>query len=245
MSKQLFSNKDWGVFIGAFNENKMHQHYAIQLSIGLEYGLVLKDLEANKKEGNSFLIKSNVPHQLYCKGNQLLMLINPLSALGHFFLNYIQEDFQPFQHGLVTELENIASKLLQEDISYSFFVEQIQALLTQFVCECENHANTIDERIVIALEYLDKNDDRVILVNELATIVNLSESRFLHLFRNEVGITFRRAQLWKRVAKSIPELKSKSVTAVAYEYGFSDSAHYNKIVNQTFGFSPKEFLKYS
>ena len=245
MSQQIFSNKDWGVFVGTFKKNKQHQHFAIQLSLGLEYELELKEANSKKIKGDSFLIKSNIPHQLACKGNQILFLINPLSSLGHYLLNYIKEDFQPFSHEMITEIRTIALKLLRQEVTCTVFVAQLDVVLNQFICACENHSSFIDERIKVALNFISQHEDRVIPAKELSEIVCLSESRFLHLFKKEVGLTYRRAQLWNRVAKSILDLKTKSVTEVAYHYGFSDSSHYNKIVNQTFGFSPKEFLQYS
>ena len=148
-------------------------------------------------------------------------------------------------HKMVKEIETLASDLLRRSIIYDFVIEQIEIVLSQFICECKSHSNFIDERIKLALQYINDNGSRVIPVKELANVVCLSESRFLHLFKKEVGITYRRAQLWNKVSQSIPELKSQSITKVAYKYGFSDSSHYNKIVNQTFGFSPKEFLHYN
>jgi hypothetical protein len=146
MSKQLFTNKDWGVFIGAFNENKMHQHYAIQLSISIEFELELKGQKGEGKNGDSFLIKSNVPHQLSCKGNQVLFLINPLSILGHFLLPFIKNDFQFFSHKMVKEIETLASNLLRRSITYDFVIEQIEIVLSQFICECKSHSNFIEYR---------------------------------------------------------------------------------------------------
>lgn len=245
MSKQIFANKDWGIFIGAFKENKQHKHFAIQLSVGLENEVEVKQNNSEEIKGNSFLIKSNIPHQLACKGNQVLFLVNPLSSLGHYLLSYIKENVQLFSHKIVNEIKVLALELLQKELTPEMFVEKLDVVLSQFVCECKNHTIFIDDRVVKALSYISIHQDRVIPAKELAEIVCLSQSRFLHLFREEVGITYRRAQLWNRVAKSIFDLKRKSITEVAYFYGFSDSSHYNKIVNQTFGFSPKEFLQYS
>jgi len=105
----------------------------------------------------------------------------------------------------------------------------------------ENHFT--DERIKKAIKYLEINFDRVISVKEIAEKCFLSESRFLHLFKENTGITYRKVQQWNKVSKSFSMLRNQSLTETAHQFGFTDSAHYSKVFKETFGFNPKLIQK--
>jgi AraC-like DNA-binding protein len=137
----------------------------------------------------------------------------------------------------------LGSKYLLNEIDFSDFVTKVKELLLKISTNYISSNLLEDDRIIKAIKYIEQNSNRVIPAQELAKHCHLSESRFLHLFKEKTSITYRQAQLWVKLSQSIPMLFKQKITDTAYEFGFSDSAHYSRVFKQNFGFSPKVFSK--
>lgn len=71
---------------------------------------------------------------------------------------------------------------------------------------------------------------------DLAREVNLSTSRFLHLFSATAGTSFRRYRLWARMLRVAVALdQGMNLTAAAAEAGFSSSNHFSDAFHAMFG----------
>ena len=189
------------------------------------------------------LIKSNVWHQLSCEAEHLLLLFYPTSSIGHYFSHLSATDITAFEHSIIEGLKSSSLEYINGQSDFQDTISKISDLLKKFTCECEtgNHYN--DDRIRTAINYLEKNYDRVIPLKEIAGQCFLSESRFLHLFKEKTGITYRKVQQWNKVSKSFSRLRQQTLTKTAHQFGFSDSAHYTKVFKETFGFNPNLIRK--
>lgn len=63
--------------------------------------------------------------------------------------------------------------------------------------------NRLDVRIARSLALLRQSGDEPVMRGTLADHVHLSESRFNHLFRSEMGISFRRYRSWSRLRSAL------------------------------------------
>ncbi|MCP4440112.1 MAG: helix-turn-helix transcriptional regulator [Aureispira sp.] len=233
-------DQDWGLFIGTFNDNQIHQHYAVQLSIALDSPINIKDKDANNLTQSTILIKSNVVHLLQSEHPHLLLLFNPSSPIGYTLQCYKQKNIAEFDHKIAKQLRLAGQNFLLKLHDFSEFIQLVKKILSPFALE---HYSIKDERLKKALDYLFKHHTRVISLDEIASYVHLSSSRFLHLFKTTTSISFRRYQLWNKIQQSLPYLNQQSITKTAYQFGFSDSAHYTRTFKQNFGFSPKFLSK--
>lgn len=60
-----------------------------------------------------------------------------------------------------------------------------------------------------------------------------------HLFREEVGLPFRRYVLWRKLSRAMLLIgRGSSLTEAAYASGFADSAHLTRTFRQMFGIPP-------
>jgi AraC-like DNA-binding protein len=101
-----------------------------------------------------------------------------------------------------------------------------------------------DNRILKSIEYLTYNINKSIKISEVADFVCLSESRFAHLFKLQVGIPFRRYILWLRIQKTLLSfLDGNSFTSASYDGGFTDISHFNRTFKEMFGNTPSAILK--
>jgi AraC-like DNA-binding protein len=79
---------------------------------------------------------------------------------------------------------------------------------------------------------------------DIAIELNLSESRFLHLFKDTMQIPWRPYLLWRRLICAVQTLQQgKTATEAAYIAGFSDSAHLSRTFKKQFGLSLREYQK--
>lgn len=128
-------------------------------------------------------------------------------------------------------------------LNFEGFCSKIDDVLNEYQCYCDKIIHIEDDRIVRTLKMFEENYDRVLSLDEVSKNVYLSSSRFLHLFKKETGLSFRRYQLWNKLIKSIPHLVDNSITNTAYTFGFTDSSHYTRTFKETFGVSPKFMFK--
>lgn len=96
-----------------------------------------------------------------------------------------------------------------------------------------------DPRIVSAIEYINRHVDRPITLDEVASHVCLSPSRFRHLFSEQTSMGLRPYILWRRFLLSWDLIQSgASLSAAAHAAGFADAAHLSRTSTRTFGFAP-------
>jgi len=236
-------DKNSGLFIGKLKENLYHKHYALQISVSVKCNMELTIKGENEILGNSFFINSKVQHKLISESNQLTILVNPLSSIGHqFYLQFGKSNFTLINENLSDRLIDTLNKFETSEIDFEKLCELISQVLLEYQCTCESENHLHEQRIINAIKYMDANFEKVISLEEVAEKCFLSPTRFLHLFKEKTNLTFRRYQLWNKLIKSLPFLVKNSITETAYTFGFSDSSHYTRTFKETFGVTPKFLL---
>jgi len=75
----------------------------------------------------------------------------------------------------------------------------------------------------------------------LAGLSGLSQSRFMHVFTESMGIPLRPYTLWLRLQRACCDLMAgASVTAAAHSAGFSDAAHLTRTFRRMLGMTPTD-----
>ncbi|WP_286761061.1 helix-turn-helix transcriptional regulator [Salegentibacter sp. UBA1130] len=241
MTNTVHIDRDFGWFVGSFENNQQHKHYAVQLSIPINGKVILKTKDGTFESEQPILIKSNVAHQIISNTRQFLLLINPASTIGHFWNHLSDKEIQEINLTPALELR----RALIDTNPQQVLAKELNSIIEKHDCFCSSAIHKGDERINNALVYLSNHFDRVVSLDEIADHFNVSSSRFLHLFKEETGITYRRAQLWNKLIKGITQFGKKSFTEIALGVGFSDNAHFSRVFKENFGFSPLDFLKIS
>lgn len=172
MKNQIYIGRDFGWFLGSFNDNQIHKHYAIQISIPLEKEILIKTDKGILETKNPVLIQSNINHQVILDASHFLLLLNPASTIGHFWKKLSVNEIQEIDFALVKNLKNI----LVNSQSTSSLATQINLLIEKNDCFCENAIHNGDERINLSLLYLQNSFDRIVSLKEIAEYSNLSQS---------------------------------------------------------------------
>lgn len=232
MNKIIIGDK-WGLFLGKFDNNIFHNHYAVQLTIPLFHPIKIYCADTELSTIEATIIPSNIKHKIDSKHPLLLILINPFEIIIK------EKSIFTFEHSGIEKIQKLSKSYLNNEINIEEFELAVRLELGDLI---NGTTQEIDERIAKGLNYLRANTDRIVSLSEISRHCYLSESRFIHLFKSEVGITYRRTQLWYKIIQSFNGLKTKTVTETAYTFGFTDGAHYSKAFKENFGFSPKQFI---
>jgi AraC family transcriptional regulator of arabinose operon len=103
-------------------------------------------------------------------------------------------------------------------------------------------AKPIDKRVQQTIDLLWQRYD--ISLSELASQVGLSYFRLSHLFTENMGMTLRHYQQWRKIRKAISLSKhgNLSLAQLAVASGFTDAAHFSKAFVQLHAAPPSYFL---
>ena len=91
---------------------------------------------------------------------------------------------------------------------------------------------------------LGNSPERFPKVESLAEAAGLSVSRFQAVFREELGLSFRRYRVWSRLRVTARHLaQGYNLTESAHRAGFSSSAHFSHTFKEMFGLAPSSLLR--
>lgn len=94
-----------------------------------------------------------------------------------------------------------------------------------------------------ALRYVDENIGAAFSIEELATVCNLSLSRFEHLFLIYMGCRPNEYVNARRVenAKYLLALGGKNIAEIAQDVGYSSQARFCTVFKKYYGISPRDY----
>ncbi len=101
----------------------------------------------------------------------------------------------------------------------------------------------IDARIHSVLEDIRNDPSRSTTAQDCAAAVGLSFSRFLHLFKDEVGTPFRSLRTWKRARSLLHHVtRAANLVHVALDTGYPDSTHFSHSIRHVYGLKPRDLF---
>ena len=225
----------------------MHSHPIIQLVIGRDgHHFLSKNGEGIWEEKKGLLIAPNVHHECDARNLPILSLaIDPDSSLGEWIIEQYcsQQKVIPFpSEGLESQVDAQIAALVQQE-KWPALRLLITALFDYQLLARQNNK---DKRIVAVLKFISKNIHTPINTKILTQIAFLSESRLLHLFKQEMGLPIRNYILWYRLQVALKYiLKGHSLTEAAHFAGFADQAHMTRTCVKMMGLPPSVIVKNS
>ena len=101
----------------------------------------------------------------------------------------------------------------------------------------------LDARIARVLDDICNDPSRAITAQDCAAAAGLSFSRFLHLFKAEVGTPFRSLRTWKRARSLLHHVtRGTNLVNVALDTGYPDSTHFSHSIRQVYGLKPRDLF---
>ena len=246
---KVFLWQEQALFLGNAAQTSLHASPAIKIVVALDSEFRLKFAEdADWQNFKSVIIAPGQNHAIDGQNKRLALIIlvpearaaQPLipilsrkgiSRIPASIVQNFLPIFDAFEkmNNLTVESEELSRKLLGN-------LRNSDELLN----------SSIDERVSQSVEWIRTELENNVSVKEIAASVELSESRFSHLFTENLRVSVRRYLLWMRLRDAMHLLaKGVSLTDTAYEAGFSDSAHLTRTFRQMLGITPSALLKHS
>jgi len=101
-------------------------------------------------------------------------------------------------------------------------------------------ARQLDPRVVTAIAQIGRFAGEPVTAASCAVEIGLSPSRFLHLFKEETGMSFRSFRAWKR-ARHLLHFANQDLNLahLAQEIGYPDSTHFSHSIRRFYGLKPR------
>ena len=98
----------------------------------------------------------------------------------------------------------------------------------------------LDPRVARAILQIGKFSGEPVTAASCATEAGLPPSRFLHLFKEETGISFRSFRAWKR-ARHLLHFANQDINLahLAQDIGYPDSTHFSHSIRRFYGLKPR------
>jgi AraC-like DNA-binding protein len=240
----LYLFKGTFAYLGKLSDTDFHSHHALQISISLNNPFIL-ETENGLKKYQAVIIDTDVVHKFDGMDDwHLILLIDPEHEnVSQIKTNILFEQTAEPAFDLLESHVDVIVQLMIKEATCNAVNNSLNSMLTllsgsnQKICEK-------DHRIRKIINYVESLDEKKVSIKTLTNLVNLSESRLSHLFKNQTGIPVRRYILWVRLMGALKSIVSgQSMTNAALSAGFSDSAHFNRTFRNMFGVFPSTYVK--
>lgn len=104
-------------------------------------------------------------------------------------------------------------------------------------------ARPLDRRVAAVVDKIKCDPNSHTSAEDCAVACHLSVSRFLHLFKAEVGSPFRSFRTWQRARSVLYYVTQNSnLTSIALDVGYPDATHFSHSIRQIYGLTPKSIF---
>lgn len=225
-----------------------HKEYCISL---IRKGTEVIQIKDKKFIGHTNTITITHPYELHA--NPLFSLTNLLS-FDTLYLNI--ETFKALapNHQLVYFNNRIIqNKTIQQAFNQLTLIrntqekqQQLQKFLSLFI-SCSDHNNNYQPRLPLQnwdlLEkYVDTHIKDSFNLEALANELNINKFSLARKFKKTTGLSPIHYVLMKKIFHSKDRIvKGVSITDLAYDYNFTDIAHFSKLFKKFIGISPTKY----
>lgn len=236
----IIYKKDRIVLFAQYADPAIHKHFAKHILVSDKPFVCL--VEQEEQLVRSAVIPSQRTHSIRTAENakMVVFFIDETSALSKQIDRTYFHDNR--QHPLPFHLENEIVQLISEGRS----LERIdKCVIAHFQPNAEGDA-PMDPRILSVLQAIEESETlNQDIYDTLSGSIYLSKSRFLHLFKETLGIDLKNYLLLKRMEKTYQYVTERqmTITEAAITAGFSSSSHFSEACKQHYGISLTDFLK--
>ena len=233
----LYSWSDRWLYIGPFDYVGEHVHGSVVIHVGLYEAFQVRMVGDDWVTCRCSIVPAGVPHELILSGHVLgVLFIEPESPSFY----QVQRRY-PYRGDRITYARSASTVACVRQV-YERACDDVEAVgyrIDQLLKPDLDYPTGLDGRTVKAMRLIRAHADENISHTVVAQYLNISPSHFLHLFRAEAGVPFRRFRMWTRLVRATSMMRgSQNLTVIAADNGFTDSAHFSRCFRDTFGIQP-------
>lgn len=234
-----------------------HEDVEIIFVTNGEIELTVNTTVLNFEKGDLIILPQSVTHSIksITVDAEIRSIVFNLKILNHpisFALNtdcFVLTQASPFYEKAKAEFESAVH--LYDNPTQSYKLEMcshllmIFAVLTQAEFVLPETDNELQRRLTPALKYISENYSQPIKTNELSSLICVCDDHFIRLFKSATARTPSEYITDLRISNSMRLLSTDtlSVSEIAQETGFLNSAYFTKIFKKKLGVTPTEYRK--
>jgi AraC family transcriptional regulator, transcriptional activator of pobA len=179
-----------------------------------------------------------------------------------YLMPFLQQDSKfphviPAQTGIPAQIYDLIQQIAAElpassqraRLSVKTYLRMILIKLLNHYTVYQSHEDVFDvkrrrlERLRPLFNHLDQHFSEPIPLEDAASIVNMSQSHFLHFFKQVTGQSFVNYLNQFRVARAQALLATtdKSIAEVSQEVGFCDQSYFGQVFRKFLHMTPREY----
>src|SRR5262249_36501441 len=149
------------------------------------------------------IVRPDVVHSYNGNGAVGAMLfVDPESAEGVWLRASLREDITIVPEARIAPCAAELSKFLERPLEGPE-IGTLVRLCVQGLCAGAPPSRRLDERVTKVLAAIRQSDDLRMSIEDAAAMAFLSPGRFAHLFKQQVGLPFRRYILWRNLTRAM------------------------------------------
>lgn len=221
-----------------------HAHHAFQLVIGIAGEVAIRAATGAWRAGRGLVVPPDVEHSYDGRGAIAAMLfVDPESNEGVWLRSTFRREIAVVPEARVAPAAEELRKFLEQPHE-SMEIRPLILHCVKTMCAGAPPSRRMDERVTKVLQEIRASDDLRISLESAAASVYLSEGRFAHLFKQQVGLPFRRYMLWRKLTRAVVAIgRERTLVAAAHAADFADAAHLTRTFYQMFGIPPSVMMR--
>jgi AraC-like DNA-binding protein len=235
------------IFVGPHLDQELHRHATLQITLSLTAPFFVKTPHTQWSATAAVAIAPGVPHQMRgFSGEHVTLLAVPESrrTAGRTEGYLSGQPVRLLGDEYCARYREFFAHTLRDAPScarvFRVFEEMIDDLTG-----LKSYRGLIDERILRVLEHIQNELSDHISLGALAADACLSRDRFLHLFKEQLGLPLRQYILQQRVHSALQGIVTgRSLTEAALDAGFTDASHFTHRFVQYTGLRPSLVKKF-
>jgi AraC-like DNA-binding protein len=210
---------------------------ACHIYVAIRQGLWLSTADGGESYGELLAVAPNVRHTVASDHRSVISVTIepetlPPGALEELIRRLQGEERESFVQRIRAAYAELLSRARRDDITTSTFDRM-----------CFGKAlpvRELDPRVVRAIAQIGRFCGEPVTAASCAAEAGLSASRFLHLFKQETGISFRSFRAWKR-ARHLLHFANQDLNLahLAQDIGYPDSTHFSHSIRRFYGLKPR------
>lgn len=264
---KYFESMPMKTFIVGIEELGFHWHTDIEIILVLEgvIEVIVEDNRHELKKGDVLLINSSTAHAFGSYNQQNMLMIMQFDSklcksnqkdIAYYFSCssvFTDIDKRTAIDQLIRSMVNMAREIVLKRDGYehyiaSYFYNILGLLMRQFRMEksCRNQVEEYNkERINNILSFIDLNFNKDLTLEMVSDFGHMSISRFSHLFKDTIGMPFKKYITLMRIEKAKELLRNTDLTIlnIAYECGLNSESLLYRNFKTHLGITPSDYRK--
>lgn len=241
----------WYLWDGGFlaigqagGEVPLHSHHAIQLFLSMNGKCAIRAAGGEWREARGVIVRPDVEHSFSANGTMGAMLfVDPESGEGAWLQTVLADDITLVPDARLEPCIADLRVFRERPLEAKPVGDLIRHCVLAF-CAGAPPTRQLDHRVTRVLQAILDSDDVRMSLEAAAKLVHLSPGRFAHLFREQVGLPFRRYILWRKLARAMLAIgHERTLATAAHASGFADAAHLTRTFYQMFGLPPSVMMR--